>query len=161
MKTSFALAFALQQVLGVGSLSECLSEEDVALVDISTIQYSMSWEMTIEPGDSCYHLTFASVYASWQRDADISVKYQTYRQPMNTEEACQPVGKEESYVSGTLLHTDQTVWPYTEPDVCAYLFVFTNDSPDFGQVVNFFTNGSTIGFAMSMVSLFTAAYLAF
>ena len=88
MKTSLALSLALQQVLGVGSLSECLSEEDVALVDISTIQYSMSWEMTIEPGDSCYHLTFASVYATWERDADISVKYQTYRQPMNTEEAC-------------------------------------------------------------------------
>ena len=68
-----ALAVMATKVYAAGSLSECLTEEDATLVDISTVQYSMSWEMTIDPGDSCWYLTFNTAYATWDSDADVNV----------------------------------------------------------------------------------------
>ena len=89
--------------------------------------------MALEPGNSCWYLTFDSAYAVWQRDADISVKYQAFRPPEVAGEACQPITDGEPYVSGTLVHTDQTEWPYTESNICSYLFVFTNDNAEAEQ----------------------------
>ena len=147
-------------VYAAGSLSECLTEEDVTLVDISTTQYSMSWEMTIDSGDSCWYLTFNTAYATWDQDSEVSVKYQTYRPPYgDTEEACQPMGEDEPYVSGVLVHTDQTVWPYNDPDICAHLFVFTNESPDFEQTIQFYTNGGLQGLAATFVGVITTFLL--
>ena len=57
------------------------------------------------------------------------------------------------------MHTDQTVWPYTEDDICAYLFVFTNDSPDFEQTLEFYTNGSVQGLALAFVGAITTLML--
>ena len=59
------------------------------LIDISTVDYSMSWEVILDPGDSCWYETHATAFAKWDRDQEISVKYQTYRPPFgDTEEAC-------------------------------------------------------------------------
>ena len=62
--------------------------------------------MALEPGNSCWYLTFDSAYAVWQRDADVSVKYQAFRPPDVAGDACQPITDGEPYVSGTLVHTD-------------------------------------------------------
>ena len=147
-----ALALMTAKVYAAGSLSECLTEEDVTLVDISTVQYSMSWEMTLDPGDSCWYLTFNTAYATWDSDSDISVKYQTYRPPFgDTEETCQPTGDPEDYSPNELVHTDQTVWPNNDPDICSHLFVFTNESQDFEQTLLFFTNGGLLAFGAGLV----------
>ena len=44
-KTTFALALATMasDVIALGSLSECMTEEDVTLTDISTRNFSASW----------------------------------------------------------------------------------------------------------------------
>ena len=155
-----ALAAITSKVHALGSLSKCLDEEDVTLVDISTVQYSQSWEVTIDPGDACWYLTFNTAYAEWDPDSEVSVKFQTYRPPYgNTEEECQPLTGDEDYVSGTEVHTDQTVWPYNDPDICAHLFVFTNLSPDYEQTLNFYTNSSLQGLGAALVGFMTAFML--
>ena len=49
-----------------GSLSECLSEEDAEVSDISTVNWPASYELTLDAGDSCYHVTFSQSYAWWE-----------------------------------------------------------------------------------------------
>ena len=156
-----ALAAMSTNVNAIGSFSECLTQEDVTLTDISNVDYSMSWEMALDPGDSCWYLTFNTAYANWPEGTDVSVKYQTYRLPFGeTEETCQPNhGSERTYQPLTLVHTDQTPWPYTEPSICAHLFVFTNDSPDFESTLEFYTNGGVQAFGATVFAAITALML--
>ena len=65
MKRALAFAIAISKVLGVGDLSECVKEDTVRLVDISTNEYKTAYEMTLEPGNSCWFLTFEAAYAMW------------------------------------------------------------------------------------------------
>ena len=51
-----------------GTLSECLTQEDAYLEDISNFDYPASWRMTMDPNDSCYHLVFQTAYATWKDD---------------------------------------------------------------------------------------------
>ena len=65
MKQALAFAIAISKVLGAGDLAECVKEDTVRLVDISTLEYKNSYEMTLEPGNSCWYLTFEASYAMW------------------------------------------------------------------------------------------------
>ena len=90
--TLFATALAAMALNtnAIGSLSECMTGEDATLTDISTRNYSASWQMEVDPGDSCWYITFNSAYADWDASQDISVKYQKYRPPFGDqgEEQC-------------------------------------------------------------------------
>ena len=117
--------------------------------------------MELDPGDSCYYITFASSYADWNSSQDISVKYQTYRPPFGDqgEDACQPDGPEEYYPKGTVVHTEQSMWPNQDENVCAYLYVFTNEDLDYPQTLMFYTNGGLIGYGVSLVAAISAFML--
>ena len=69
------------------------------------------------------------------------------------------MGPAEDYLPNTLVHTDQSIWPNEEPGVCAHLFVFTNESPDYEQTIQFYTNGSIQGFGAALVGIVTAFML--
>ena len=82
-QTLFAAALASMtvNVNAIGSLGKCLDQEEAELIDISTVNYSMSWEVTLDPGDSCWHETQASAFATWEDGTDISVMVKSYRPP--------------------------------------------------------------------------------
>ena len=70
--------------------------------------------MEVDPGDSCWYITFNTAYADWDQSQDVNVKYQIYRPPFGDgtgEEACQPAGPEAYYPKGTTVHTEQSMWP--------------------------------------------------
>ena len=58
----------------VGSLSECLTGEDAAITDISTVDWTAAYSLKLDAGDSCYHTTFTTSYAWWHSDQAITVK---------------------------------------------------------------------------------------
>ena len=51
------------------------------------------------------------------------------------------------------------MWPNTNENVCAYLFVFTNEDMDYAQTVYFYTNGGLLGYGVSFVGAITALML--
>ena len=115
----------------------------------------------MSPSSSCWYLAFETAYATWERGADISVKYQVYRPKDESkgETVCQPKGTYEPYVMNRQLHTFRTPWPYEVPNVCGHLFVFENDSPDFWQTVKFFTNGGLEAFGAAMAGVISTFML--
>ena len=112
----------------LGSLSECMTGEDAIVRDISSIDWSASYELTLDPGDSCYHTTFSTSYAWWHESQAITTKMQTYRHPAGSETECISSETNIDYYAGTVLYTSQSPWPYDEPDICAWVYVFTNDN---------------------------------
>ena len=71
------------------SLSECLSGEDAVIdEDISTLNWSQSYRMRLDAGDSCYYMAFMTSKVEWADDAFITVKTQTYRHPVGSETEC-------------------------------------------------------------------------
>ena len=72
----------------LGSLSECMTGEDATVRDISTVDWSAAYELTLDPGDSCYHTTFSTSYAWWHSSQAITTKMQSYRHPAGSETEC-------------------------------------------------------------------------
>ena len=62
---SALIMIGLAEAQDLGSLSECMTGEDAIVKDISTIDWSAAYELTLDPGDSCYHTTFSTSYAWW------------------------------------------------------------------------------------------------
>ena len=58
----------------VGSLSECLTGEDAAITDISTVDWTAAYSLKLDAGDACYHTTFTTSYAWWHSGQAITVK---------------------------------------------------------------------------------------
>ena len=87
---AFAVAAFASRAYAVGSLSECMSGEDADIKDISTNNWSASYELTLDPGDSCYHVTFSQSYAWWASSEQITVKTQNYVHPVGSQDECQP-----------------------------------------------------------------------
>ena len=139
-----------------GSLSECFTGEDATLIeDISNEDFPVSWKMLVDAGDTCTHLIFGASYLTWAKDQNISVRIQTYRHPAGDEVKCQP-DKVMGYEKGSLLTTDQTPWPFENPEVCAILVAITNDDPENDQEVYVYTAGAATllaSFSASIVAL--------
>ena len=94
------------------SLSECLSGEDAEVTDLSSNNWSASYSLRLDPGDSCYYVTFMTSYAWWFETQQITVKTQNYRHPSGSEIECQPAENNLDYYAGTQLYTSQSEWPY-------------------------------------------------
>ena len=67
-------------------IRECLEGVDVEITSIATVDWPVSWKITLDPGASCSYVTYSSSYIRWESDAAISVKYQLYDAPTDTEE---------------------------------------------------------------------------
>ena len=87
--TAAALAVISDSVLAQDEnkeIRECLEGVDVEIMSIATVDWPVSWKITLDPGAECFYTTYSSSYIRWEADAAISVKYQTYDAPMETEE---------------------------------------------------------------------------
>lgn len=71
-----------------GTVSECITGEDADIKRIDTVDYPMSFELGIDPGDGCYHLVFNSAFAVWQDSSLITAATATYRPPVGGESSC-------------------------------------------------------------------------
>ena len=89
-----------------GTISECVSGEDADLQRIDTVDYPMSWELSLDPSDGCYHLVFNSAFATWQDSSTISAATAKYRPPRGAETECQEVANDIPYYSGQVMYTD-------------------------------------------------------
>ena len=92
----------------LGSLSECLTGEDATITDISSMDWTAAFELKLDAGDSCWHVTFTTSYAWWHSSQAITVKTQNYRHPAGSETECQPAEDDLYYYSGTQLYTSQS-----------------------------------------------------
>ena len=93
--------------LALGSLSECLTGEDATITDISTIDWTAAYSLVLDAGESCWHITFTTSYASWDehQQYDVFVVTQNYRHPTGSETECQPAEDNIDYYAGTTLYT--------------------------------------------------------
>ena len=71
-----------------GTVSECLTGEDVDWIRIDTADYPMSYEMTLDANDGCYFLAFNTAFAVWKDSSEISAALALYRPPNEGEDQC-------------------------------------------------------------------------
>ena len=71
-----------------GTISACTSGEDAAIKRIDTVDYPMSFELDLDPGDGCYHLVFNTAFAIWPDTSRISAAVARYSPPADHETAC-------------------------------------------------------------------------
>ena len=89
-KQTLLAALAVMTAKVYGS-SKCLDEKDVSLEDISTVEYPMSWGITLNAGKGCWYDSYNTALATWESGSEVSVAYQIYKHPFgNSEEDCQP-----------------------------------------------------------------------
>ena len=65
------------------------------------------------------------------------------------------------YERGSLLTTDQTPWPFENPEVCAILIAITNDDPENDQEVYVYTAKAATLLASLSVSIVALSLLQF
>ena len=148
---------------------DCLEGRDAEILSIATVDWPVSWKITLDPGASCSYVTYSSSYIRWESDAAISVKYQLYDAPTETEEGedmeCPAPAEDavidwEPYLQRSPMYTVQTEWPYTNKDACATEYVLTNDSAELFMTAMIFTEGSLNGLRVALASAL-AAFLVF
>ena len=120
------MAAAIFASVTEASFSRCLDEEDVRMVREDTTNFSMSWYMSLDPGDSCYHETHAAAYIYWRDDMEIEVRTATYRPPREDESKCEELENNIPYENSKVLYTMNDEWPHTDKDICAHLWIITN-----------------------------------
>ena len=164
------IAFISKSVLAQDDkVKVCLEESDATIESISTVEWPVSWRITLNPGATCSYVTYSSSYIRWESDAFISVKYQTYAAPMETEEgaeiecpapAADAALEWEPYLQRSPMYTIQTEWPYTNKDACATEYILTNDSAEVYSSLLIYTEGGLFGLRVAMASAL-AAFLVF
>ena len=46
-------------------IPQCLDGTDATLKDINTVEYPVSWEITLNPGKKCSYVTYSEAYLRW------------------------------------------------------------------------------------------------